>query len=95
MEKTAPEKAPTAAPQMKPLSVLWPIKAPVTAPSNVPTRAKKKVKIAERIVPRTAETRKRHASLIRSIEGHDERGQNSDWDLEEEDAIFCFVSEVH
>ncbi|KAF3584138.1 hypothetical protein F2Q69_00027096 [Brassica cretica] len=67
MEKTALEKAPTAAPQMKPLSVLWPIKAPVTAPSNTRgrLRAKKKVKIAERIVPRTAETRKRHASLIR------------------------------
>ena len=47
-------------------------------------------------MPRTAETRKRHASLIRSTklprEGHGERGQNPDWDLEE-DAILCFVSE--
>jgi hypothetical protein len=85
--------APTAAPRINPLSVSWPIKAPVSAPSNVPTKAKKKVKTAERIVPRTAERVKRHASLILSMkfsrEGHEEIGQNPDWNLEE--AIFFFT----
>lgn len=66
MEKTAPDIAPTAAPLTKPLSVSWPIKAPVIAPNKVPTNAKKKVKIAEKMFPITADTAKWKVSLTLS-----------------------------
>lgn len=66
MEKTAPEIAPMADPLINPLSVSWPIKAPVIAPNSVPTKAKQNVKIAEKRLPRMAESAKLSVARILS-----------------------------